>query len=81
MAKASINIDIFGTHSCRSDSISSMGYKDVTIEEIMKSAGWSSATTIQTIHHIFCRLKINNEHSKVIFLLSYRKHEHTFAYM
>ena len=42
MAKASINIDIFGTHSCWSDSISSMGHKDVTIEEIMKSAGWSS---------------------------------------
>ena len=45
MAKAGININMFGTHSCRSASMSSLAFSGVPINNIMKSVGWNSALT------------------------------------
>lgn len=45
MTKAGININVFGTHSCRSASTSSLAFSGVPINNIMKSVGWKSAST------------------------------------
>jgi hypothetical protein len=41
---------MFGTHSCRSASTSSLAFSGVPINNIMKSVGWNSALTFYKLY-------------------------------